>query len=95
MVDNQRPVRRGEQLAQANRACRRIPGIEVCRTILKNIILDDRTRRKLPAKFRDSLAPPHEIDFRQAKLLAPGQVFSGFSTQIGMSKSSVGHSVPL
>src|SRR5260370_265769 len=82
VVDDQRPVRPSEQVAQADRLDRGIACIEVCRTLLECVVLDDRALRKTPAKFRDSFPLAHQLDFRQAELVSFGEGFLGFIRQI-------------
>jgi hypothetical protein len=64
VVDDYRPIRRSEQLAQANRSDRQIAFMEVRRTFLKYIVLDRRALWKPSAKLCDSFPLAHQFDFR-------------------------------
>src|SRR5262245_9276344 len=56
VIKNDRPIRSGEQLAEAYSSDRRISCIEPCGHFLKRIVLHGRTLRKHSPQFRDSLS---------------------------------------
>jgi hypothetical protein len=74
VIDHDRPVRTGEQVAQADRRDRRVAGVEIRRAFLEYVVLDDRSRRKTAAHRGDPLPLSHQLDLREAELFAPGDV---------------------
>jgi hypothetical protein len=63
VVDHQRPVCAGEQLAQSDRSNGSVAGVDVRRTFLEYIVLHDRACGKVPAKVRNPFALVHQLNF--------------------------------
>jgi glutamine cyclotransferase len=89
VIQNDRPSRFGEQLAEAYSADRRISNIEARSHFLKCIVLHSRTLRKLPPQFRHSLPLIPQLDFGKAQFFAFGKIFFTLVRQIGLPKSPV------
>ena len=78
VIDDERAIGPGEELAEADGAHRRVSSVEVARTLFKLIVLDGRTFGKITAQFSDTLALTHQLDFGKTKLLALGQILGRF-----------------
>ena len=85
VVDHQRAVRRGEELAQADGPDRPIPRVESRRALLERVILDGRALRKLAAQLRHPFALLHQLDLRPAELLAFRKILGRFVRQVRLS----------
>src|SRR5262249_37162568 len=93
VIGDHGPIRRGKQLAQADRPDRRIARVETRRTLLKCVVLNGCALRKPAAKLSNALPLAHQLDFRQAELLSFGEVFVGLIREIRLSKCAIDHLV--
>ena len=83
MVHDERAAFAAEQLTEANLADRLVAGTEVDRAFLEDVVLHDRTRRKLSALSGHPLAQLHERDLGFPQLVAGGDVVIGLLGQPG------------
>src|SRR5215471_19734191 len=56
VIDDHRPIRPAEQFAQADTPNRRVACVEIRRSLLKDVVLDDGARRKATAHGRNPFA---------------------------------------
>lgn len=70
-----------------------ITTVEVTQTLVKMVVLNRRTFRKIATQFSDAFALTHELDFGKAKRLALGQILGRFVGQIGLPKRAINHGV--
>jgi hypothetical protein len=78
VIDNERAIRFGEEIAQTDGVRRRIASLKVARALFKLIILNHSTFRKIATHLSDAFAVTHQLDFGEAQLFALGQVLSRF-----------------
>jgi hypothetical protein len=74
LIDDQWAVGRAEEFAQLDLSDWRITGAEIRRTFPEDVVLYWRTLRQGSAEFSDPLLLLHQVDLRQAKLLASGEI---------------------
>src|SRR5262249_52011846 len=75
VIGDYSPIRRCEQLAEADRSNRRIARVQIRRPLLEYVVLDRSALGKAPAQLGDTLPLPHQLDFRPAQLLSFSEIF--------------------
>src|SRR5438874_3468074 len=72
VIDDERAIRPGEELGEADGAQGRVTTVQVVRPLFKLIILNRSALREMAAQLSHLFALAHELDLRRTKLLAPG-----------------------
>jgi hypothetical protein len=84
VVDDQRPPRRAEQLAEAHHAYSDVPVVKSASDLLEHVIVDLRAGRKSAAKLGHPLALPHQFDLSEPQLLPSSKVLGRLIRQSRM-----------
>src|SRR5579859_2143796 len=74
VIDYERTIGPGEEIAEADGARRRITSVEVTWTLFKLIVLNRSTFRKIATQLSDAFTLTHELDFGKTKLFSLGQI---------------------
>src|SRR5262249_31916373 len=77
VIDDQRPIRACEELAESYLLNRCVSCIKFRGDFLEYVILDRRTLGELAAQFRDPLSLLPQIDFGAAQFVSLQEVFVG------------------
>src|SRR5690348_14373911 len=89
VIDDQRPIRACEKLAESYLLNRCVSCIEFCGDFLEYVILDRRTLGELAVQLRDSFSLLPQIDFGAAQFVSLQEVFLRLVRQIRLSKNAV------
>jgi hypothetical protein len=72
VIDDERPIGLGEEFAETDGAHGLVTGVKIARTFFKMIILNRSALREMSAQLGHAFTLAHQLDFGEAKLLAPG-----------------------